>query len=133
MVKLLFSGQTISLVFNTSRITEVQNFPIQYQVFDCLKYKGKDLTALPLIERKNILRKALPESDIIKFCDHVETEGKLLFDQITKMDLEGMIAKLAGSKYLVNVRSKSWLKIKNHNFGDYLIIGFLHSGTYIKR
>src|SRR5690606_31091854 len=24
-----------------------QNVPIQYQVFDCLSYRGKDLTALP--------------------------------------------------------------------------------------
>lgn len=110
-----------------------QKHPIQFQVFDCLSYNGKDLRKRPLIERKELLRQILPDSPIIRYCDHIEAEGKLLFDQVVKMDLEGIIAKKANSLYS-NERSNDWLKIKNHKFDDFLIIGFLHSDSdlYLK-
>ncbi len=107
------------------------NLPIQFQVFDCLQYKGKDLHNLPLIQRKAILKDLLPESDIIRFCDHIETEGELLFDQIVKLDMEGIIAKKASSKYKEDSRSKDWLKIKNHKLDEFIIVGFLHSEAAI--
>jgi len=50
-------------------------------VFDCLQLDGRDLTKLKLVERKEILKSILPESDIIKYCDHVEAEGIALFEQ----------------------------------------------------
>ena len=58
-----------------------QNLPIQFIVFDCLQLNGKDLTKLKLIERKELLKSILPESDIIKYCDHVEVEGIALFER----------------------------------------------------
>jgi bifunctional non-homologous end joining protein LigD len=104
-----------------------QKHAIQFQVFDILSCKGKDLCDLPLLERKKILRSILPESDVIRFCDHVETEGELLFEQVVALELEGIIAKKANSKYAIGSRSKDWLKIKNHKFDEFIIIGFLHS------
>lgn len=108
--------------------------PIQFQVFDILSLKGKDLTNLPLLERKSILKEFLVESAVVRFCDHVETEGALFFEQIIRMDLEGMIAKKASSRYLPGERSREWLKIKNHKFDDFFILGFLHSDSeaYLK-
>src|SRR5690606_14193082 len=38
------------------------SLPILYYVFDCLSYRGKSLVHLPLIERKKILKQALPKS-----------------------------------------------------------------------
>jgi bifunctional non-homologous end joining protein LigD len=108
-----------------------QKHPIQYQVFDILSLDGKDLCGLPLIKRKEILKKYLPESDVIRYCDHVEGEGKLFYEQVVAIDLEGMIAKKASSKYVMSGRSKDWLKIKNHKFDDFVIVGFLHSGRQI--
>ena len=37
------------------------SLPIQYLVFDCLSYQGKSVMHLPLVERKEIARKALPK------------------------------------------------------------------------
>jgi bifunctional non-homologous end joining protein LigD len=101
-----------------------QNLPIQFIVFDCLQLDGKDLTKLKLLERKEILKSILPESDVIKYCDHIEEEGIALFQQATKMKLEGIIAKRINSKYYSDKRSKDWLKIKNVNIDDFKIVGW---------
>jgi DNA ligase D-like protein (predicted ligase) len=101
-----------------------QNLPIQFIVFDCLQLDGKDLTKLKLIERKEILKSILPSSEIIKYCDHVEEDGVALFQQATKMKLEGIIAKRKDSKYYPDKRSKEWLKIKNVNVDDFKIVGW---------
>jgi bifunctional non-homologous end joining protein LigD len=74
---------------------------------------GKSFTNLPLIERKENLRKFHPESNLIKYYDHVEDEGKLLFKEMQKMNLEGTIAKKKNSKDYIGRRTSDWLKIKN--------------------
>ncbi len=99
-------------------------YPIQYYVFDCIELEGKSLVTLTLIQRKQLLQKLLPESDVIRYCDHVEEEGKMLFREMQKMNLEGMIAKRKDSKYLVGKRSSDWLKIKNIQTQEAIIVGF---------
>jgi bifunctional non-homologous end joining protein LigD len=66
-----------------------------------------------VVERKQLLQKALPKSDIILYCDHVDSEGKSLFREMKKMNLEGMIAKRKNSRYYIGKRTSDWLKIKN--------------------
>src|SRR5262249_49931465 len=59
--------------------------------FDVLYLNGKDLRMLPLVERKAILKKLLRRKrSRILYLDHVESDGRLLFEQIVKMDLEGI-------------------------------------------
>ena len=97
---------------------------IQYYVFDILTLDGKSLTSLPLLERKELLQKVIPKSNVILFCDHVDTEGKSLFREMKKMNLEGMIAKRKQSKYLIGKRTTDWLKIKNVQSQEAIIVGF---------
>lgn len=99
-------------------------YAIQYYVFDCLELDGKNLKSLPLIERKQILQKVLPKSDLIVYCDHVDSEGKSLFREMKKMHLEGMIAKRKDSVYVVGKRTTDWLKIKNIQSQEAIIAGF---------
>jgi bifunctional non-homologous end joining protein LigD len=98
--------------------------PIYYYVFDCLEIEGKSIKHLPVTERKEMLQKILPENSIIKYCDHIENEGKLFFEHIQKLNLEGMIAKRKSSKYLIGKRSTDWLKIKNIKSQEAIIVGF---------
>lgn len=101
------------------------SLPIVFYVFDCLSYKGKSLTHLPLIERKKILQEVIPTNDsIIKFSDHIVSDGEEFFKRVVAMDLEGMIAKKADSIYYPGKRSKDWLKIKNHNTQEAIIAGY---------
>ena len=97
---------------------------IQFFVFDILELDGKSLKNLPLIERKEILKNMLPKSNVIKYCDHVENDGKMLFREMQKMNLEGMIAKRKNSKYLIGKRTSDWLKIKNVQSQEAIIVGF---------
>jgi len=101
-----------------------QNVSIQFVVFDCLQLQGKDLTKLKLADRKELLKAALPNGNVVKYCDHVVGDGKALFEQARKIQLEGIIAKRADSKYYLDKRSKEWLKIKNINVDDFIVIGW---------
>jgi len=104
--------------------SENTHLPIIYYVFDMLSYKGKDLTELSLLERKNLLQKALPKTDVIRYCDHVEEEGEAFFEQIVAKNMEGMIAKRKDSIYHAGKRTNDWLKIKHHNTEEVVIVGF---------
>lgn len=97
---------------------------IRYYVFDCLQLNGKDISQLPLTNRKELLADLLPKSDFIKYCDHVEREGKALFREVRKMNLEGIIAKRKSSRYITGKRTTEWLKIKNINTREAIVIGF---------
>lgn len=101
-----------------------QSLPIIFYVFDCLSYKGKSITDLPLLERKKIAQKVLVNSKIIRYADHVEAQGVAFFSKAVDMDLEGIIAKRASSLYHPGRRSRDWLKIKNHNTQEAVIAGF---------
>jgi bifunctional non-homologous end joining protein LigD len=59
--------------------SENQNHPIQYYIFDLLQLNGEDTTALPLIERKGLLQKIIPENPVIKYSDHILKKGKSFF------------------------------------------------------
>lgn len=98
--------------------------PLIYYVFDCLAYQGKDLTAMPLLERKKMLKKILPASDIIRYSDHIEASGTAFFNKVTEMNMEGIIAKRADSPYTTGRRTSDWLKIKNHNTQEAIIAGY---------
>ena len=98
--------------------------PLVYNVFDILYLNGHSTTELSLIQRKELLKEALIESDHVKYCDHVETDGKDFFDQVSKAGLEGMIAKKKSSQYHEGSRSKEWLKVKTEHTEEALIVGY---------
>src|SRR5262249_52172351 len=88
--------------------------------FDLLYLNGTDLRTLPLIERKQQLRRRLPpRRSRILYLDHVENDGKRLFEQIVKMDLEGMVCKRKNSPYKVTEKpSPHWIKVKNRGYSQ---------------
>lgn len=94
-----------------------------YYVFDILSYEGKNLTSIPLLERKKILHKVLPKVSNIKYSEHFE-DGARLFKQASEMGIEGIMAKNGQSTYQAGDRSKDWLKIKHHQQQEAVICGF---------
>ncbi|AZB29365.1 DNA ligase D [Chryseobacterium balustinum] len=106
------------------QIGDNPNLALTYQVFDLLWLNDHSTEELPLIQRKELLKDALIETDLIKFCDHVPEKGIAFFNQMKKMKLEGMIAKKSDSIYTENSRSSDWLKIKFTNTEEAIICGF---------
>ena len=102
--------------------------PICYYVFDCLSVNGKSIESRPLLERKEILRKLLPQSDLVKYCDHIEERGKDFFALVKKQGLEGTIAKRADGVYKEGARSADWLKVKNVVMEEAVIAGYTEPG-----
>lgn len=109
---------------NLQNYRNTDRYPIQFIVFDIIELQGKNLTGLSLLERKEILKKLIPKSTVVLYCDHVEEHGKALWGELLKMDLEGMIAKKKKSKYSPGKRSSDWLKIKNIKTQEAIIVGY---------
>jgi bifunctional non-homologous end joining protein LigD len=95
-----------------------------YYVFDLLYFKRHDLTNLPLLRRKELLKKILPSSPNIKLSDHVSKEGVLFFNIVKEKGLEGIIAKHSESAYRMGRRSRQWLKVKTQLTQEGVIAGF---------
>jgi bifunctional non-homologous end joining protein LigD len=95
-----------------------------YYVFDILFLDGKDLRRLPLLERKEILKKNLPKFANVKYSDHVEKHGIKFFEIAKKQGLEGIIAKDCTSPYRSGQRSNEWLKVKISQEQEAVIGGF---------
>jgi bifunctional non-homologous end joining protein LigD len=85
--------------------------PVFYYVFDILRADGEDVTALPLRERKAILRRALDWHDPLRLTAHRNRDGEAFYAEACRKGWEGLIAKRAGSRY-VHGRSRDWLKFK---------------------
>jgi bifunctional non-homologous end joining protein LigD len=91
--------------------------PVSY-AFDLLWLDGDDLRPLPLAVRKKRLHNlilACPSGPIL-YAQHVETEGKRMFEEICARDLEGIVAKRRMGIYKDD--GNSWLKIKNRSYSQ---------------
>ncbi len=96
--------------------------PVVFICFDIL-YKSKDLTNLPLIDRKKLLNKYKDTNEFIK-TTYILNDGINLFKEIKKIGLEGIVAKKITSSYLINERSDNWIKIKNLKQDIFYIGGY---------
>jgi bifunctional non-homologous end joining protein LigD len=97
---------------------------LMYYLFDILWLEGKDLTNLPLSERKKILESVAPDNEHIHVSQIFQESGTKFFESAKELGLEGIIAKKADSTYLPGLRSKEWLKIKANKRQEMVIGGF---------
>lgn len=103
--------------------------PIRFYAFDLLRLNGKDLTNLPLLERKAQLEKLLnnpPEG--VCFSDSLEGDVDNLLEQARALGLEGLIGKRKDSTYEIGARSGSWIKLKLNLEQEFVIGGYTDPG-----
>jgi bifunctional non-homologous end joining protein LigD len=85
-----------------------------FVAFDILWRDNEDLRFLPLIDRKQELRRALRgSSSCIMYADHVEGNGVDLFERVCSIDLEGIVAKHRHGHYTSDSEASTWFKIRN--------------------
>jgi bifunctional non-homologous end joining protein LigD len=97
--------------------------PARLYIFDALSIDGADIRALPLTERKMHLRESFENSNTLIYASGIEDEGKLVFEHVEELGLEGMIAKRTDSVYQRG-RSRDWLKIKYSGYGRPAALGW---------
>lgn len=102
--------------------------PLIYYVFDLLKIGKKNISGLPLVERKKQLKKLLKKSSVIKYSDHITEKGINFYKAAAKQNLEGIMAKKADSIYSQGVRTSNWLKIKHNKTQEAIIAGYTAPG-----
>jgi len=98
--------------------------PLRYVVFDMPGIAGVDVSRVPLLERKALLKDLLgSRPDTLAYSDHVRDHGPAVFAASGEAGFEGIISKRIDAPY-VNARSRDWIKIKHENTDEFLIVGY---------
>jgi DNA ligase D-like protein (predicted ligase) len=111
---------------------------ITYYAFDILLYKNRDLTQLPLSERRDILRSVLKPNDHVALTEVSSRSAAEMLGLVKQQGLEGVVAKRSDSIYQPGLRTGLWRKhrirlgqefviggfIPNHQGIDSLVVGF---------
>lgn len=100
-----------------------------YYVFDLLHLDGRDLTAMPLVERKHLLAGVMGKTtDPLRLSEHLDDQGEIVLRHACRMGLEGIVSKLRDSPYLQG-RGKAWVKSKCSARQEFVIGGFVPSSV----
>ncbi len=112
--------QSLQNIFQSGRTGE-----LVFYAFDVLHLDGRDVTTLPLVERKEILKLVVDASpdESIQFSEHIEGTGPEIFAEACRMHLEGIVSKRRDSPYRPG-RGADWLKIKCSSRAEFVIGGY---------
>ncbi|MDX1680219.1 MAG: non-homologous end-joining DNA ligase [Akkermansiaceae bacterium] len=92
-------------------------------VFDLFHHGKQDLSEVPLLKRKQVLRDTLEFNHRIRYSSHRVRNGEDYYQQAHDKGWEGIMAKEADSTY-VHGRSSKWLKFKCGRGQEFVIGGF---------
>jgi bifunctional non-homologous end joining protein LigD len=98
---------------------------IYFYAFDLIHLDGHDLTRLPWLQRRELLRHLLKGvGDQIRLSAALDAPAASVWKAITKQGLEGVIAKRRDSAYEIGRRSGAWRKVKTQNEQEFVIGGY---------
>jgi bifunctional non-homologous end joining protein LigD len=97
--------------------------PATLYVFDLLACEGRDARPLPLVDRKGVLRDIVPTVGPIRYSDHLDEDGKLVYDRSVAIGLEGVVGKKADAAYKGG-RSPHWVKVRAMRSDDFVVVGW---------
>lgn len=121
-----FEIQKRALTSNRFKIQlSLDKYPASFVAYDILYLKDKELTHLPLLERKKILSDTVIESPKLAISRYIPEKGIELFELAKAKKLEGVIAKKKDSKYYFDKRTKDWIKFKFLADKDFVVCGYI--------
>jgi bifunctional non-homologous end joining protein LigD len=97
-----------------------------YFAFDLLHLNGHNLRTLPLLKRKELLEKLLANAEntaALRFCEHIQADGDLVFRKACELGAEGIVSKRISAPY-TSGRGSNWLKMKGALKQEFVIGGF---------
>lgn len=116
--------------FNLLQHSQSQAKRICYFVFDLLIYDNRDLTQLPLVERREILKSKLTlPSPRGRIVEYFEAPAEAMLRSAREHGLEGVVAKRKNSRYEAGKRTGAWAKFRL-NSGQELVIGGYVPGAH---
>ncbi len=95
---------------------------IHYFIFDLLICNDRDLTKLPLVERRKLLKSLMLGSGRIRIAEQFEVPATDMLAAVRQQQLEGVIGKRKDSLYQPGKRTGAWIKYRV-NRGQELVIG----------
>jgi len=111
--------------FNLLQNFRAQASRIHYYVFDLLSWKDRDLTRLPLMERRALLKSVVVIRDKrIRVADYFEAAPTDLLSAVRERGLEGVIGKRKDSVYQPGKRSGAWIKYRVNRGQEFVIGGY---------
>lgn len=122
-----FEIQKRSMMSNPVKIDmAAKKYPACFTAFDILYYKDRQVTDLPLTERKELLQKAVKsENGRFAVSRFIEKNGIGFYNLAKQQELEGIVAKRKDSRYYFDRRTKDWNKIKYLQDDDFAVLGFV--------
>ena len=122
-----FEIQKRSMMSNPVKIDmAAKKYPACFTAFDILYYENRQVTDLPLTERKEILQKAvISENCRFSVSRFIEKNGIQFYALAEQQELEGIVAKRKDSKYYFDKRTKDWIKIKYLQDDDFVVLGYV--------
>ena len=106
--------------------------PVRYYVFDLLHVNGSSLHRMPLSGRKELLDRVLAAGDLVQSVEYRVGDGQGFFRAVSRLGLEGIVAKRLDSPYEPGRRSGSWLKVKRVQAQE-LVVGGYTEGAGARR
>lgn len=121
------SGRSSDFSALQADLAEGRTDRMVYYAFDLLHLDGRDLTGLPLVDRKRLMEGLLaPASGAVRISEHLSDKGEVVLRHACRLGLEGIISKLRDSRYQPG-RSKAWVKSKCSARQEFVVAGFLPS------
>ena len=103
-----------------------KKYPAYFTAFDVIYFDDRQVTDLPLTERKKLLQKAVKtESGRFAASRYIEKNGIAFYNLAKRQELEGIVAKRRDSRYYFDKRTKDWIKVKYLQDDDFVILGYV--------
>lgn len=98
---------------------------MQYWLFDLPYYMGYDLRAVPLVERRTLLRGLLARTAPanLRYSETVDAAAADLLASACKLGFEGVIGKRRDAPY-ASRRSPDWIKLKCSLRQEFVVVGY---------
>ena len=114
---------SFQLLQNRGRISD--DGALVFYVFDLLNLEGRNTRDLPLTTRRELLQPLVAGApDPIRYSATLNGSIDVVFAEVKRLGLEGVIAKKPGSKYEAGQRSGSWVKVKCVHEQEFVIGGY---------
>ncbi|MBN9171580.1 MAG: ATP-dependent DNA ligase [Microbacterium sp.] len=106
---------------------ESRRTPVRYHLFDVVELDGKDVSTLPLSQRRELLEDVAATAIAPIVVPPVFDDVGAALAASRRFGLEGVVVKNPGSPYRRGIRSESWLKVKLTHTQE-VVIGGIRPG-----